>query len=299
MDLAFRRSTREDLPCLKTLWKEAFHDDDVYIDNFFEVYYRPSLVFVAEESAEIVGMCSIFSGTFHRKKVEEHPFAYLYGVATKAEQQGKGVARQLLEFVGIVLEKEGYHGLTTVPATESLHKFFHNAGFQESFLEYRQQITFPYLEEEHGLFAEISPAQYAEERQAFLEEQDFPWFHYQEEGYRYQASLGKLIPPELFSYPSSGGLFLYQHEGTRAVFALEKSGKTSYIMKEYLGSYHILHFCVGKIWDVFSMKCLEIRSPLPFPDWQPVEFARRLWFPHMEPMDRRQGGKGYHGLGFD
>ena len=36
-----RTSVPEDIPAQRQLWKLAFGDEDAYIDNFYQTYYRP------------------------------------------------------------------------------------------------------------------------------------------------------------------------------------------------------------------------------------------------------------------
>ena len=44
-----RTSVPEDIPTQRQLWKLAFGDEDAYIDNFYQTYYRPERVLVLEE----------------------------------------------------------------------------------------------------------------------------------------------------------------------------------------------------------------------------------------------------------
>ena len=44
-----RTSVPEDIPAQRQLWKLAFGDEDAYIDNFYNIYYRPERVIVLEE----------------------------------------------------------------------------------------------------------------------------------------------------------------------------------------------------------------------------------------------------------
>ena len=41
-----RTSVPEDIPAQRQLWKLAFGDEDAYIDNFYQTYYRPERVLV-------------------------------------------------------------------------------------------------------------------------------------------------------------------------------------------------------------------------------------------------------------
>jgi len=45
-----RVSVPEDVPAQRRLWKLAFGDEDAYLDNFYQNYYRPERVLVLEEA---------------------------------------------------------------------------------------------------------------------------------------------------------------------------------------------------------------------------------------------------------
>ena len=132
--IQFRPSVPADIPRQRELWSLAFGDEGAYVDNFYHNYYRPERVLVLEENGVIQAMTAWFDTDFVVSDQERYKVGYLYAVATHPDARGRGFAGRLLEYADHYLkEEQGCQAVTTVPAEESLHRFFGANGFRECF----------------------------------------------------------------------------------------------------------------------------------------------------------------------
>lgn len=131
--LKLRTSMLADRPRLRELWQIAFGDSDAYIDCFFAACPDPERVLVLEDAGGVQAMTAWFDMPLVSADGGQWPGAYLYAVATHPDCRGKGYAGKLLAWVGEWLRGQGFACLTTVPASESLHRFFATNGFEEQF----------------------------------------------------------------------------------------------------------------------------------------------------------------------
>lgn len=119
------------VPSLKQIWRECFHDEDAYIDFFFEHRFREENTLVWLEEAQPVAMvsllpCVCWVGEGSRQK--KQPVRYIYAVATKPAYEGRGISTRLMHYVKELLQKKQEVGIL-VPAEESLISFYQKRGF--------------------------------------------------------------------------------------------------------------------------------------------------------------------------
>ena len=79
---------KKDLPALKALWQQAFGDSDTFADAFFQHGFRQDrcrCLYLEDKPAAALYW---FDCTW-----QDHPVAYLYGVATDQQHQNKGLCR--------------------------------------------------------------------------------------------------------------------------------------------------------------------------------------------------------------
>lgn len=131
--IEFRASRSGDRVALTGLWREAFGDEDAFIDAFFETGYAPERSRVAEVDGEIAGMLFWFDGVLGERKL-----AYLYAVATAERFRGQGVASALMADVHALLEAQGYAAAILSPGSESLFRFYEKLGYETA--GYREEI---------------------------------------------------------------------------------------------------------------------------------------------------------------
>jgi len=109
---------------LRTLWKEAFGDNDDFLDAFFDYGFSPRRCRCITEGDAVLSALYWFEVTYRHQR-----FAYLYAVATSAAHRGKGLFAALLEDVKQVLTEEGVDGILLVPETEDLSRMYEKFGF--------------------------------------------------------------------------------------------------------------------------------------------------------------------------
>ena len=112
------------IPQLRSLWKEAFGDTDVFLDGFYEHGFSPRRCRCITENDTVVSALYWFEVTCGGQR-----FAYLYAVATAAACRGQGLFSALLEDTKQVLTEEGYDGILLVPETEALGRMYEKLGF--------------------------------------------------------------------------------------------------------------------------------------------------------------------------
>ena len=223
--IQLRPSVPDDVPRQRELWSLAFGDDGAYVDNFYQNYYRPERVLVLEENGVVQAMTAWFDTDFVVSDQERYKAGYLYAVATHPDARGRGFAGQLLEYADTYLNKEqGCQAVTTVPAEESLYRFFGANGFRECFTHDHCKWTGD-LKSQPGLVLEpLSPARYGQMREELLA--GTPHIAYPEEALRYQAGCCQV---------SGGGLFLLKLSKP-VLLCAEGMGDGTLLVKELLGA---------------------------------------------------------------
>ena len=112
------------ISALRTLWKEAFGDNDAFLDAFFEYGFSPRRCRCITENGAVLSAMYWFEVTYRGQR-----FAYLYAVATAASHRGRGLFSSLLEDVKQILTEEGYDGILLVPESEPLSRMYEKFGF--------------------------------------------------------------------------------------------------------------------------------------------------------------------------
>lgn len=115
-----------DISQLKSLWREAFGDEECFIDFFFSTAYSSERCFAALENGNVLGALYVFDTLADGEK-----YAYLYAIATKAQRRGEGICTTLMQEAHAELSERGYAGAILVPASESLFAFYERLGYAE------------------------------------------------------------------------------------------------------------------------------------------------------------------------
>ena len=113
--------TERDIPELKKIWKDIFHDSDNFINWFFSNRFRPQMSFAHEINGEIV--CVIHS---YPIKINLHgkalPAVMISGVATLPHYRKKGLMHSLFKFALNKLDEMGYFLCYYYPANPDFYK---------------------------------------------------------------------------------------------------------------------------------------------------------------------------------
>ncbi|MDO5401206.1 MAG: GNAT family N-acetyltransferase [Eubacteriales bacterium] len=122
MEIDFPRTTEG----LKKLWREAFGDEEAFIDGFFKTAYAPDRCRCIVDGGETAAMLFWLDGTFRGEK-----FAYVYAVATGEPFRGRGLCRALMEDTHALLKQEGYAAALLYPAEAGLREMYRSLGYRD------------------------------------------------------------------------------------------------------------------------------------------------------------------------
>lgn len=110
---------------LRSLWQEAFGDDDSYLDLFFSTAFSPSRCRCAVEDGKVTAALHWLDCACRGRKL-----AYIYAVATGEPFRGRGIATKLLEDTHSHLARLGYEGTVLVPGEAPLFRFYEKLGYR-------------------------------------------------------------------------------------------------------------------------------------------------------------------------
>ncbi len=117
----------DDIPALRSLWKEAFGDGEAFLDAFFGTSFSPDRARCARENGDVVAMLYWFDCEHDGERV-----AYLYAVATAKAYRGRGICAALMKNTHRDLKEKGYTGALLVPGTAELFGFYEKFGYKTS-----------------------------------------------------------------------------------------------------------------------------------------------------------------------
>ena len=291
--LQTRFSVPEDIPVQRQLWKLAFGDEDAYLDNFYDHYYRPERVIVLEEDGAVRAMVAWFDTQFSIPGSQPIRAAYLYALATHPDCRGKGLAKKLLADAGELLKGLGIPLLTTVPAEPSLHTFFAGNGFSECFIHAQYEMTpaaapfaLPGVE-----LKKVSAEEYDAARRELLA--DCARIDYPREALEYQEGCCAL---------SGGGLYVGSGPfGGKACVCVERTPDNRMLAKELLGSHDAQMFVRAELAKLAPNLRWIARCPLEFapPGADVKKFGMLRWLDDEINRIWDPDATGYLGLAFD
>lgn len=279
MNAILRPATIKDRPRLRRLWQLAFGDSDEYIDCFFAACTDPEQVLVLADEGGVQAMTAWFDMPLVSAVGGQWPGAYLYAVATHPDCRGKGYAGRLLAWAGEWLCGKGFACLTTVPASESLHRFFAANGFAEQFALMEREIT-PDMTLAPAPIAAVEWQEYGKLRKVQLS--GVAHVACGEEGLAYQQAVCKL---------SGGGLF---RVGSGCA-CVERAGDVA-VVKELLAPAEEHPAVLSALAQAVSAKTWLVRTPCQAGQ-EGTPFAMYRWL--VDRPTQWHAGPAYFGLAFD
>ena len=154
------RPTASHIPGLRDLWKEAFGDNDLFLDAFFAHGFSADRCRCVTENGRVLAALYWFEASCEGSRL-----AYLYAIATAVSHRGRGLFTMLLADTKAVLEKAGYDGILLVPENENLSRMYEKFGFTAC----TTVNTFSAVAGEKAVpVREIGPAEFARLRREFL-----------------------------------------------------------------------------------------------------------------------------------
>ncbi len=115
------------IPSLRSLWAEAFGDENEFLDRFFDVAYSENRCRVLTVDKSVKAALYWFDAEFQGKKI-----AYLYAIATEKKEQGKGYCTALMRDTHAFLRENGYCAAMLCPANDSLFEFYRRLGYENA-----------------------------------------------------------------------------------------------------------------------------------------------------------------------
>ncbi len=150
----------QQLPQLRALWREAFADEDAFVDAFFGTAFASDRCRCISEHGQITAKLYCLDC-----KLDEKPLAYLYAIATAKKYQNQGLCKMLMANTREHLTALGYAGALLVPGDEDLARMYRAMGF----------TTCTYVREFSckagnlpATLRKLTAAQYAQLRKAYL-----------------------------------------------------------------------------------------------------------------------------------
>ncbi len=294
--ITIRPSTPEEIPQQKALWQKCFGDPASYIDTFYERFCTPDQVLVVEEDGHINSMAVMLSAVIRTQDEQELPVGYVYALATDPSRQGKGHARELLQFADGFLMDRGDKAMVLTPASPSLHKFFSATGMTECFCHRKSEFLSSALTgevPEGGSFTPVGPEEYNAIRNAYLKGS----FHV-----AYSDDLIRL--QEVGSKMTGGGLYRVEIPGAAEIgcAAVEYLDERTVVMKELLTYHQYTRQAVELAAKVLPARRYLLRTPAV---WEGFEGNYTQPFAMIKWYDRRLHAKyldnpvAYMGLAFD
>lgn len=115
---------------LRKLWSEVFHDEDWYLDLFFENIFDIKNTLAGKMEDKVSAMLYMVP---YKLKYEEsvYDIMYLYALATNKAFRKKGIMTGLIKKSEEIAENFGYIGSFLIPAEAGLVSYYENLGFDK------------------------------------------------------------------------------------------------------------------------------------------------------------------------
>lgn len=121
---------------LKKIWKECFHDENSYIDFFFQEYFNENTTLVYLLEGIPVSMLTLMPARLHESAGLRKVY-YVYAVATLPEARGKGFSSKLLNYANMLTKDSTF----LQPATKELVNFYEQNGYSKAIVRKTSYIN--------------------------------------------------------------------------------------------------------------------------------------------------------------
>lgn len=123
--MRFDHPTPDRVGVLRMLWKQAFGDEDAFLDAFFSTGFSPERCRCALEGERLAAALYWLDCELEGRKI-----AYVYAVATDRAYRGRGICHGLMADAHGLLEARGYSGAVLVPGDPTLWSFYETMGYR-------------------------------------------------------------------------------------------------------------------------------------------------------------------------
>ena len=284
--IELRKSKSEEVPELQELFRLCFGDGPEISGLYFDHFFRPEEFLILREDGETRAMAGLLNLTLTEPGGKTVKAAYLYGMGTHPDHQGRGFAAQLLNYADFYLRGKR-DCLVTMPATPELHAFYAKFGFEELFPLLEGEVTPRDVQNEETSLP-VDAAGYEMLRERLLSD-------------RFHVSYGHLtgLQENLCRY-SGGSLLSLNVNGTPGCAAVEQWGDTA-VIKELLIDPEGLDGALALIAQAVYAKRLILRRPAFWPDHRLArkDFGMIKWYDPIAAKRWKNADKPYLGLAFD
>ncbi len=111
---------------LLELWKDAFGEYSGFWEMFLDTAFEPDHCRCITEAGQVLAGLFWFDCSCGEEKI-----AYIYAVATRPDQRGRGLCKGLLQDVHSHLAARGYSLAMLVPEGEGLRRMYGKLGYRE------------------------------------------------------------------------------------------------------------------------------------------------------------------------
>ena len=284
--IELRKSKPEEVPELQELFRLCFGDGPEVSGLYFQNFYRPDEFLILREDGEARAMAGLLNLTLTEPDGRTVKAAYLYGMGTHPDHQGRGFAAQLLNYADFYL-----HGkrdcIVTMPATPELHAFYAKFGFKECFPLLEGEVI-PRAVQEGETSQSVDAAAYDALREELLADCHHVSYHH---------LTG--LQEKLCAY-SGGSLLSLNANGIPGCAAVEQWGDTA-VIKELLIAPEGLDSALALIAQAVYAKRFILRRPAfcPDPRLKRKDFGMIKWYDPIAARRWQQAEGPYLGLAFD
>ena len=284
--IELRKSKPEEVADLQELFRLCFGDGPAISGLYFDRFYSPEEFLILREDGEARAMAGLLNLTLTEPDGKTVKAAYLYGMGTHPDRQGRGFAAQLLNYADFYLRGKR-DCLVTMPATPQLHAFYAKFGFCE---------CFPLLE------GEATPRSVLDGETSLPVDAD-AYNTLREEllcGH-HRVSYGHLtgLQESLCRY-SGGSLLSLNVNGIPGCSAVEQWGDTA-VIKELLIPPEGVEGALALIAQAVYAKQFVLRRPAfwPYPGLTQKDFGMIKWYDPIAAKRWENADLPYLGLAFD
>ena len=284
--IELRKSRPEEVPELQELFRLCFGDGPEVSGLYFNRFYRPEEFLILREDGEARAMAGLLDLTLTEPDGKTVKAAYLYGMGTHPDRQGRGLAAQLLNYADFYLRGKR-DCLVTMPATPELHAFYAKFGFCECFPLFEGEVT-PRPPQEGEASLPIDAASYNTLREQLLAGH----FHVS-----YEHLTG--LQENLCRY-SGGCLLSLSVNGIPGCAAVEQWGDTA-VIKELLIDPEGVEGALALAAQAVYANRFVLRRPAFWPreGLQRKDFGMIKWYDPIAAKRWKQAESPYLGLAFD
>lgn len=129
--MVVRKARRDDVKALAELHRgEGWcYDDEVLLNDYWDDAFDKESIIVAESDGRVVGTIELARAF----KARFGPFGVIRRFVVHPEHRGRGIGRQLLEYVLSEAERIGCNALelSVDPRKETVHSFYQTLGFRD------------------------------------------------------------------------------------------------------------------------------------------------------------------------